>query len=137
MSRKTAREVAMKLAFARLLGGDDTYESVLEESGIKEVPTDDDVAYSNMVLEGIAQHSDEIDAKIDEFSIDWRKERMPKVDFCILRIAMWEMLYCEEIPERVSINEAVELAKQFGGDHSPSFINGVLGALSKAEKAAE
>lgn len=133
MSRKTAREVAMKLAFARLLGGEDTYENVLEESGINEKPTEDDVAYSDNVLKGIEEHSEEIDQNIERFSIDWRKDRMPKVDFCILRIAVWEMLYCDEIPQKVSINEAVELAKQFGGEHSPSFVNGVLGALAKTQ----
>ena len=133
MSRKTAREVAMKLAFARLLGGEDTYENVLEESGINERPTEDDVAYSDNVLKGIEEHSEEIDQNIERFSIDWRKDRMPKVDFCILRIAVWEMLYCDEIPQKVSINEAVELAKQFGGEHSPSFVNGVLGALAKTQ----
>ncbi|MBQ2661433.1 MAG: transcription antitermination factor NusB [Clostridia bacterium] len=133
MSRKTAREVAMKLAFARLLGGEDTYENVLEESGINEKPTEDDVAYSDNVLKGIEEHSEEIDQNIERFSIDWRKDRMPKVDFCILRIAVWEMLYCDDIPQKVSINEAVELAKQFGGEHSPSFVNGVLGALAKTQ----
>ncbi len=134
MSRKTAREVAMKLAFAKLLGGEDTYENVLEESGINEKPKQDDIDYSEKVLLGIEEHSEEIDENIARFSIDWRIERMPKVDFCILRIAVWEMLYCDAIPEKVSINEAVELAKQFGGEHSPSFVNGVLGALSKAQQ---
>lgn len=124
----------MKLAFAKLLGGEDTYESVLEESGINEEPTADDVAYSETVLAGIEEHSEEIDSTISGLSIDWRIDRMPKVDFCILRIAVWEMLYCDEIPEKVSINEAVELAKQFGGEHSSSFVNGVLGALSKAKQ---
>ena len=123
----------MKLAFARLLGGEDTYENVLEESGINEKPTEDDVAYSDNVLKGIEEHSEEIDQNIERFSIDWRKDRMPKVDFCILRIAVWEMLYCDDIPQKVSINEAVELAKQFGGEHSPSFVNGVLGALAKTQ----
>lgn len=139
MSRKTAREVAMKLAFAKLLGGEDTYESVLEESGINEKPTEDDIEYSETVLSGIEEHSAEIDENIARYSIDWRIERMPKVDFCILRIAVWEMLYCDAIPVKVSINEAVELAKQFGGEHSPSFINGILGSISKEqqEKASE
>ena len=61
MSRKTAREVAMKLAFARLFGGEDTYEAILDKSGIAEKPTEDDMAYSNEVLAGIEEHSGELD----------------------------------------------------------------------------
>lgn len=56
---------------------------------------------------------------------------MPKVDLSILRIAVYEIMYRCDIPDSVSINEAVELAKTFGGDHSPSFINGILGAVSR------
>ncbi|HWS29847.1 MAG TPA: transcription antitermination factor NusB [Clostridia bacterium] len=131
MSRKTAREVAMKLAFAALLGGEDTYDAVLDKSGIDERPTPDDMEYSKAILDGILLHCDEIDALIHELAIGWKLERMPKVDLSILRVAIYEMMYREDIPCSVSINEAVELAKQFGGDRSSAYINGMLGTLAK------
>lgn len=131
MSRKTAREVAMKLAFASLLGGEDTYEAVLDKSGILEAPTAEDAAFSQEVLRGIEAHREEIDARIDEMAIGWRIGRMPRVDLSILRVAIYEMLYREDIPAGVSINEAVELAKAFGGERSSAYINGMLGTLAK------
>ena len=132
MSRKTAREVSMKLAFARLFGGEDTYEAVLDKSGITEQPSEEDIAYSQQVLDGIAEHEAEINATINEIAIGWRIERMPRVDLSILRIAIFEIMYRDDIPLSVSINEAVELAKEFGGDRSSAYINGMLGTLAKS-----
>ncbi len=121
----------MKHAFARLFGGEDTYADILDKSGIAEEPTQDDLAYSDEVLAGIEEHTPEIDALIRELAINWSMERMPKVDLSIMRIAIYEMLYRKDIPESVSINEAVELAKRFGGERSSAYINGMLGTLSK------
>lgn len=73
----------------------------------------------------------EIDEKIDELSVSWKKNRLGKVELTILRLAIYEILFDEEIPAGVAINEAVELAKKYGGDESPSFVNGVLGKLTK------
>lgn len=137
MSRKIAREVAMKLAFASLLGGEDTYESVLDKSGIADAPTAEDTAFSEAVLRGIEENREEIDAKIDEIAIGWRIGRMPRVDLSILRVAIYEMLYREDIPASVSINEAVELAKAFGGERSSAYINGMLGTLAKKLEGGE
>lgn len=131
MSRKIAREVAMKHAFARLFGGDDTYEDILDKSDITETPMEDDLAYADEVVKGIQEHIEDIDRLIEELAIGWSIGRMPKVDLSILRVAIFEMMYREDIPEGVSINEAVELAKRFGGDGSPAYINGMLGTLSK------
>ena len=133
MSRKTAREVTMKLAFAKMFDGEceETYQEVLDKSGIKEAPTEEDICYSQEVLKGIEEHETEIDALIDEIAIGWRIERMPKVDLSVLRIAIYEMVYRDDIPHGVSINEAVELAKQFGGERSSAYINGMLGTLAK------
>lgn len=136
MSRKTAREVAMKLAFAKLAGGEDTYEAVLDKSGIQEEPSAEDIRYAQEVLEGIGEKQKEIDATINDLSIGWRIDRMPKVDLSILRVAIFEMLYRDDIPQSVSINEAVELAKEFGGERSSAYINGMLGTLSKNLSAA-
>ena len=131
MSRKVAREVAMKLAFARLFGCDDTYAEVLEKSGIKDVPSESDIEFAEALLQGINEKSEEIDALINEISYEWSAERMSRVDYSILRIEIYEICYRDDIPDSVSINEAVELAKQFGGDQSPAFINGILGTVVK------
>lgn len=71
----------------------------------------------------------DLDNRINEVAQGWKTRRMGKVDLTILRLALYEMLYDEEVPEKVAINEAVELAKKFGGDESPAFINGVLAKL--------
>ena len=87
---------------------------------------------------------DEIDKKIDEVAAGKKTKRMGKVELAILRLAVYEMLYDNTIPEKVSVNEAVELAKKFGGNESPAFVNGVLakfipkeGAKEEAEPAKE
>jgi len=131
MSRKVAREVAMKLIFASLFGGEDTYEAVLEKSGIAETPDLEDVAFVKSVMTGVDAHVKQIDQTISELAIGWSLSRIPKVDLAILRIAIYEMTFCPDIPKSVSINEAVELAKRFGGEKSSGYINGVLGTLEK------
>ena len=73
----------------------------------------------------------EIDKKIEELSVGWKKERIGKVELTILRLAIYEALYDDDVPARVAINEAIELAKKYGGDDSPSFVNGILGKLTK------
>lgn len=75
-----------------------------------------------------------IDELLNETSKGWKTSRMGKVDLTILRLAVYELLYDEDVPAGVAINEAVELAKKFGGNDSPSFINGVLGKLAKSHE---
>ncbi|RZS92859.1 transcription antitermination factor NusB [Cuneatibacter caecimuris] len=75
----------------------------------------------------------ELDEKITASTEGWRLNRFNRVDLAVVRLALYEMLYDEEVPVKVSINEAVELAKKFGGDESPQFVNGILAKLLKAE----
>lgn len=131
MSRKTAREVAMKLTYERMFGCDDTYRDVLEKSGIEEEPTKADIAFVNDIVGGVQAHIDEIDLKIQEAALDWTIERMARVDLSILRISAYEILYRKDIPTAVSINEAVDLAKLFSDEKAPKFINGLLGKLAR------
>ena len=72
---------------------------------------------------------EELDGQINDVAEGWKTRRMGKVDLTIIRLALYEILHDDAVPEKVAINEAVELAKKFGGDDSPSFINGVLGKL--------
>ena len=80
-------------------------------------------------VEGMVAKIPELDGKLDAVAQGWKTRRMGKVELTILRLALYEILYDDEIPEKVAINEAVELAKKFGGDDAPSFINGVLAKL--------
>lgn len=80
-------------------------------------------------VEKISEKLEEIDAKINEVSEGWKTGRMGKVDLALIRLAVYEMLYEEDVPAKVAINEAVELAKQYGTDNSPAFVNGVLAKL--------
>ena len=88
-----------------------------------------DKTYIFEKVEKISEKLEEIDAKINEVSEGWKTGRMGKVDLTLIRLAVYEMLYEEDVPAKFAINEAVELAKQYGTDNSPSFVNGVLAKL--------
>lgn len=104
-----------------------------EESEIvKPLPAKEkDREYIETRVKDIFDKMDLLDEKIDEIATDWSIDRMGKVDLSIIRLAYYEMCYDESVPVKVAINEAVELAKKFGGDDSSSFINGVLAKLVK------
>lgn len=89
-----------------------------------------DYAYS--LVKGIEENKDKLDQELSESSRNWTIERMPIMDLAILRIALYEMMFVDQVPVSVSINEAVEMAKEFGGDDdSPKFINGMLGNIAR------
>ena len=84
-------------------------------------------------MRGVRDNCEDIDARLDHASDNWALDRMPVVDRAILRVAVYEMLYVDEVPVSVAINEAVELAKAYGGeDDSSRFVNGVLGRIARA-----
>lgn len=93
-------------------------------------PTVEEYAYLTGRLNAMVDKLGEIDKILSEASSGWKLNRMGKVDLTILRLAVFEMRYDDDIPVKVAINEAVELAKIFGGDDSPGFINGVLAKLA-------
>jgi len=96
--------------------------------------TDKERDYVAQRADKIIELLPQIDGKLDEISKGWKLDRLGKVELAILRLAIFEMNFDEDIPTNVALNEAVELAKTFGGDTSPSFINGVLGKLIEEEK---
>lgn len=95
-----------------------------------EKPTIEEYSYLTSRFQAIVAKLEEIDAILSEASSGWKLNRMGKVDLTILRLAVYELRFDDDIPGKVAINEAVELAKKFGGDESPSFINGVLAKLA-------
>ena len=87
--------------------------------------------YSVELVDGVVSHQEEIDAWISQHSVDWPLERMPAVDRAVLRIGVYEILWSDDVPDAVVVDEAVELAKSLSTDESPGFVNGLLGALVK------
>ena len=92
-----------------------------------------DKQYIQNKYEAILSHIEEIDGLLNENATGWKTTRMNKVDLSILRLALYEIKWDEDVPAKVAINEAVELAKRFGGDNSSSFVNGVLAKFAKQE----
>ena len=83
-------------------------------------------------MEGVWTHAAELDRHIARFSRNWRVDRMGRVELTLLRLAMYELLYRQDVPAKVAINEALELTRQFGEDNATSFVNGILDAAAKA-----
>lgn len=134
MNRRKSREVAMKLVFEmsiRKEGYNSTLETFLEnlETDSKEL----DMEYIQRILKGVEENIDIINKKIEENLIGWKLYRLSKIDLAILKLAVYELLFEDEIPEKVTLNEAIELAKKFSEEKSASFINGVLDSVTKGE----
>ena len=129
MSRTTAREVAMMMHFSNLLGGEDTPEHVCEKAELLGTLDEEDLLYVNQMLDGVGAHTEQIDEFVSRYSKDWMIDRIARVDLSILRIAIYEMLYRKDIPPVVSINEAINLSKQFSNADAKRFINGILDRL--------
>jgi len=89
------------------------------------------------LVNGVSSHQNQIDEMLGAISEHWTVHRMPTVDRCILRLATYEILWLDEIPDSVSINEAVEMAKVYGGEDSSKFVNGVLGRLAEQNAVGE
>ena len=98
---------------------------------------DDEAELFKEKLRRIEERIPEIDNIIGSTASGWRTDRMSKVDLSILRLAVYELIYDDEIPEGVAINEAVEIAKDYGGDESYSFINGILGEIARSKDERE
>lgn len=99
---------------------------------LSDIQLDDaiDRTYMNMICENLKENKEQIDGLINKYAKNWTVNRMPNVDLSILRLAICELIFMEEIPNKVSINEAIELAKLYCDDKSPKFINGILGSVS-------
>jgi transcription antitermination protein NusB len=87
--------------------------------------------YFFRLVSGVKTRREELDAYISRFSENWRLERMAAIDRAILRLAVFELLHCPEVPPKVAVNEAVELGKRFGSENSGAFINGILDSFLK------
>lgn len=91
--------------------------------------------YAREIVDGVTDHRDEIDELIMSYAQGWTLERMPNVDRALLRLAAWEILFNDEVPAAVAIDEAVELAKEYSTEDSSRFVNGVLGRIADHARA--
>ena len=128
INRYAAREVVFELLFETEFRSDETKEDIFAIStSNREVAPD---PYIHNTYFGVLEHLEEIDARINKHSNGWKTARISRVSRSILRLCVYEMLYCrEEIPESVSINEAVELCKKFDEEKARPFVNGVLNSV--------
>ena len=131
MSRKRARIGAMQALFAMDINNDfstDKLEVFMENN----VFQGDEVDYINRVVPDILDKLEVVDETIEKNLKGWTMARLAKVDRQILRVAVYEFLYKDDIPEEVSINEAVEIARIYSSDEAPKFINGILGTIYRS-----
>lgn len=132
-NRHLARTIAMQTLFAWDFNGkkNDGVEALIDENFENFAPQFDDGGFVRETIKSILEHNEEIDNYIRRYATEWPLEQITLVDRNVLRIGIYELLYSENIPPRVAINEAIEIAKAFGGESSGKFINGVLGAIYK------
>lgn len=146
MKRREAREIALCLLFDFSFNNDETTEEVMELY-LRYFPGKDDPvspeeikddAYISTAYYGVTSKLPEIDSYIESASANWKPDRISRVSRNILRLAIFEMLYMDDIPYKVSANEAVELAKKFDHENGYTFINGILGnVVGKLEEISE
>ncbi|MGN1097795.1 MAG: transcription antitermination factor NusB [Clostridia bacterium] len=134
MSRQQAREDSFKMIFeAKIMGTPadelmEKFRATLSDGDIWEQKKENkrDIAYMESVLRGVEEKEQELNQKIAPFLKKWTVERLAKVSLSILQLAAYEVLYVEDVPSGVAANEAVNLAKKYGGEDAPAFINGVM-----------
>jgi len=130
LSRRRARELAFRILFQMDVGGTDP-ELAFDRS-LAEAPLPvEEVEFARDLVQGVWEKRRSLDAIIQESAVDWSLERMARVDINLLRLALYEMYYRDDIPVGVSINEVVELAKRYSTSESGKFINGILGNLAR------
>ena len=130
MTRREAREQAFIVLFEKIFDNDVTISEIV--STAKEAELIKINSFAENILSAVEENFSEIDEVIEANSQDWTISRLPKVTLAILRLAVAEIKYIEDVPDGVAVNEAVELAKKYGTNEDASFINGILGTIAKA-----
>ena len=145
MTRGNARELAVHLIYAREFTGEEPekvvaarlekeyYTNLAQENQVyADRPSKAQVAYLDNVVAGVANRTEELNAKIQQYSIGWDVSRISKLARTIMQLAIFEILYVEDVPTGVAISEAVRIAKMYDGDDTGAFVNGILGAFARA-----
>ena len=144
MTRGNARELAVHLIYAREFTGEEPekivesrldktyYANLAEENQVyTDRPSKAQVAYLDHVVSGVANRSDELNEKIQQYAIGWDISRISKLARTIMQLAIFEILYVSDVPTGVAISEAVRIAKMYDGDDTGAFVNGILGAFAR------
>lgn len=152
MKRGDARELAIHLIYGRVFTGEEPeqvvsirldkeyYGKLAEENEVyTERPSRMQLCYIDTVVSGVANREEELNEQISKYSIGWDITRISKLARCVLQLAIFEILYVEDVPTGVAVSEAVRIAKKYDGDDTGSFVNGILGSFvrSLAAPAAE
>ncbi|MFQ5588427.1 MAG: transcription antitermination factor NusB [Nitrospiria bacterium] len=124
--RRTARECALQILFQSEFKTRKETHALIPNADIEEKMVGSVKSFADQLVEGVRTHQAEIDGIIKKYTEHWSPDRMALVDRNILRFAIFELLYLVEIPAKVTINEAIEIAKCYGNENSGSFINGIL-----------
>lgn len=149
MTRMTARQIAVQILFSMesnastaedamaLFFSEEHYASLKEEDEIyRDAPNEEQTAYIHRVVETVQAHQAEIDEIIGRYAEGWKLSRISKSTLAILRCAICEILYMDDIPNSAAVNEAVELGKTYDSPQAGAFINGLLGSFLRDEKPA-
>ncbi|MBQ3520941.1 MAG: transcription antitermination factor NusB [Firmicutes bacterium] len=129
MTRNEAREILMQMMYEM-----DTAKNMNKEAAsllAEEKLAGNHIERGKALLINIIDNLDAIDEEINKFSKSWKTNRMPKVDLAVIRLAVGEIKYAEDVPDAVAINEAINLAKKYSTDQSSRYVHGVLGAIAK------
>ena len=148
MTRGNARELAVHLIYGRAFTGEEPQEVVsirLDKEYYEKLSGENDVysdrpsraqlRYIDGVVSGVANREEELNAQISKFAIGWDITRISKLARCILQLAIFEILYVEDVPTGVAVSEAVRIAKKYDGDDTGSFVNGILGSFARSLNA--
>ncbi len=128
MSRRKSREQAFALLFEKSFNDESVMDLAESAQDAREMVVE---PFALLLATGAEEKLADIDARIDAFSHKWSRDRISRVSLAVLRLAVYEMFYEDDTPVSVAINEAVELAKKYGGDEDSAFVNGVLGGISR------
>lgn len=144
MTRANARELAVHLIYGRDFTGEEPgevlslrlakeyYAKLSEENEIySERPSRSQMAYLDKVVTGVANRVEDLNAEIQKYSIGWDVSRISRLTRAIMQLAIFEILYVEDVPTGVAVSEAVRLAKKYDGDDTGSFVNGILGSFAR------
>ncbi|MBO5952652.1 MAG: transcription antitermination factor NusB [Oscillospiraceae bacterium] len=150
MTRANARELAVHLIYSHGFTKDEPeevvsarlekeyYAKLADENQVySERPSRPQLAYIDGVVSGVANRSEDLNAHIQKFSIGWDVSRISRLARAIMQLAIYEILFVEDVPTGVAISEAVRLAKKYDGDDTGSFVNGILGSFARSLQAAQ
>lgn len=150
MTRGNARELAVHLIYGRVFTGEEPervvsvrldkeyYEKLAAENDVySDRPSRAQLRYIDSVVAGVANREEDLNDQISKYSIGWDISRISRLARCIMQLAIFEILYVEDVPTGVAVSEAVRIAKKYDGDDTGSFVNGILGSFARSLTASE